>query len=131
MNFIEGLIEKKGSDLYFNFGTNSLKLPPEKSTESDLQEYAGKQVIGGIRPESIHDEPTYLSQFPDWVIDAKVEVTELMGNEIFLYLIAEEQPLVARVSPRSSARAEDNIKIAIDVSRIHIFDKDTEHCIVH
>jgi multiple sugar transport system ATP-binding protein len=131
MNFVEGTIEKKGSDLYFNFGNASLKLPPEKSNESDLQEYAGKQVIGGIRPESIHDEPTYLSQYADWVVDTRVEVTELMGNEIFLYLVTEEQPMVARVSPRSSARAEDNIKIALDISRIHIFDKDTEKCIVH
>jgi len=131
MNFIEGEIEKKGSDLYFTFGANSLKLPPEKSNENELQEYVGKQVIAGLRPESIHDEPMYLSQFADWVIDAKVEVTELMGNEIFLYLVVEEQPLTARVSPRSSAKAEDTIKIAMDISRIHIFDKDTEKCIVH
>ena len=131
MNFIEGLIEKKGSDLYFTFGNNSLKLPPEKSNDGALQEYAGKQVIAGLRPESIHDEPMYLSSLAEWVIDSKVEVTELMGNEIFLYLVVDEQPLTARVSPRSSARAEDNIKIAMDMTRIHIFDKDTEKCIVH
>ena len=131
MNCMEGTIEKKGSDLYFTFGSNSLKLPPEKSNDSDLQEYIGKDVIGGIRPEAIHDEPMYLSQFTDWVIDAKVEVTELMGNEIFLYLVIDEQPITARVSPRSTARTEDTIKIAMDISRIHIFDKDTEKCIVH
>ncbi|MCL1859786.1 MAG: sn-glycerol-3-phosphate ABC transporter ATP-binding protein UgpC [Oscillospiraceae bacterium] len=131
MNFIEGTIEKKGSDLYFTFGSNSIKLPPEKSNNSDLQDYIGKAVIGGLRPETIHDEPMYLSQLADSVIDAKVEVTELMGNEIFLYLIAEEQPIIARVSPRSTATAEETIKIALDVTRIHIFDKDTEKCIVH
>ena len=131
MNFIEGVIEKKGSDLYFTFANNSLKLSPEKANDSDLQEYVGKQVIGGVRPEAIHDEPMYLSQFSEWVIDAKVEVSELMGNEIFLYLVVDEQPLTARVSPRSSAKVEDTIKIAMDITRIHIFDKDTEKCIVH
>ena len=131
MNFINGMIEKKGNDLYFTFGSNSLKLPPEKSAENDLKEYVGKEVIAGLRPETIHDEPMYLSSLSEWVIDSKVEVTELMGNEIFLYLVIDEQPMTARVSPRSSARAEDNIKIALDMTRIHIFDKDTEVCIVH
>jgi len=131
MNFIDGTIEKKGNDLYFTFGNYSLKLPPEKSNNSDLQEYIGKAVIAGLRPETLHDEPMYLSQFGDTVIDAKVEVTELMGNEIFLYLVAEEQALIARVSPRSTAQTDETIKIALDISRMHIFDKDTEKCIVH
>jgi len=131
MNFMNGIIEKKGSDLYFKFGSNSLKLPPEKSNDGALQDYVGKEVIAGIRPEAIHDEPMWLSQISEWVIDARVEVTELMGNEIFLYLVAEEQPLTARVSPRTTAKAEDTIKIAMDISRMHIFDKDTEKCIAH
>jgi len=67
----------------------------------------------------------------EWVIETKVEVTELMGNEIFLYLLTEEQPLTARVSPRSSAKTEDVIKVALDFNKIHVFDKDTEKCIVH
>jgi multiple sugar transport system ATP-binding protein len=131
MNFINGIIEKKGNDLYFNFGSNSLKLPPEKSNDNDLADYAGKEVLGGIRPEALHDEPMFLSQFEEWIIETKVEVTELMGNEIFLYLVCEEQPFTARVSPRSSAKVEDTIKVALDINKIHIFDKDTEKCIVH
>ncbi|MBE6640387.1 MAG: sn-glycerol-3-phosphate ABC transporter ATP-binding protein UgpC [Ruminococcaceae bacterium] len=131
MNFINGTLEKKGEDLYFCFGNNSLKLPKEKADEPALQEYVGKELIGGIRPECIHDEPMYLSQLPDSVIDTNVEVTELMGAEIYLYLVSEEQNLVARVSPRSQARAGDSIKVAIEVSRMHFFDKDTEKCICH
>ena len=76
----------------------------------------------------------YLSQFPDTCIDAYVEVTELMGAEIYLYLRAEkaeEVKLTARVSSRSTARAGDTIKVALDISRMHIFDKDTEECICH
>jgi len=131
MNFINGIIEKKGSDLYFTFGKNSIKLPPEKANNSDLQDYIGKEVIGGLRPETMHDEPRYLAEMPDSIIDARVEVTELMGNEIFLYLVVEEQPMIARVSPRSTAKTEETIKIALDMTRIHLFDKDTEKAIVH
>ena len=54
-----------------------------------------------------------------------------MGAEIYLYLVTGEQKLIARVSSRSQARAGDTIKVALDVSRIHLFDKDTERAILH
>jgi multiple sugar transport system ATP-binding protein len=96
-----------------------------------LAEYVGKEVIAGLRPETIRDEPVYLAEMAEWVIEAKVEVVELMGNEIILYLLAEETPLTARVPPRSTAKVEDVIKVALDVNKVHIFDKDTEKCLVH
>ena len=74
----------------------------------------------------------------DSVLDVSVDVTELMGAEIYLYLGFDGQEdatngkdIIARVSARSTARAGDNIQIAVDASRIHIFDQDTERCIVH
>jgi multiple sugar transport system ATP-binding protein len=68
---------------------------------------------------------------PESVIETDVEVTELMGAEIYLYLVSEEQNMIARVSSRSKARAGDIIKVAIDMSRVHLFDKETERYIVH
>ena len=129
MNFINSTLIKKGSDLYIKFGEYEMKLPAEKANEEGLQEYIGKDVIAGVRPEAIHDEPLYLANFPDSVFDVQVDVTELMGAEIYLYLTIDEQNLIARVSSRSTARAGDTVKIAIDPSRVHIFDRDTERCI--
>ena len=136
MNFINGkLIKKRGDDaIYFAFGKeygNEFKLPEEKAEDEKVQEYVGKEVIAGIRSEAIHDEPMYLSQFSDWVIDANVDVTELMGAEIFLYMNSLEDNFIARVSPRSKAKVGDQIKVAFDVNRLHLFDKDTELCICH
>jgi multiple sugar transport system ATP-binding protein len=59
-----------------------------------------------------------------------------MGAEIYLYLAVgdpEDEPtnLIARVSSRSQSRAGDKIKVCADMSRLHIFDKDTERCIIH
>ena len=132
MNFVNGVLEKKGEDVFFNFETFSLKLPAEKANNEALADYIGKEVIIGLRPEVIHDEPSHLAIYADSVIDAYVDVSELMGSEILLYLKAgEETNLIARVSPRSTSQAGDNIKVAIDTSRMHIFDKDTEKCILH
>ena len=150
MNFINGtLTQEKGSkDVYFNFDGNSIKLPAEKANDEALQEYIGKEVVAGLRPECIHDDPSHLAMFPDSCITVDVDVTELMGAEIYLYLnsydrtpkegmssgkeiVEDPTRLIARVSSRSKSRAGDVIKVALDVSRIHIFDKDTEKCIVH
>ena len=131
MNFINGKLVKKGDDVYFNFEDKSIKLPPEKANNPDLKDYIGQEVIGGLRPECIHDAPMQLAALPDSVVDAYVDVTELMGAEIHLYLTIGETNLIARVSSRSTTRAGDNIKVAFDMSRLHIFDKDTERCIIH
>ncbi len=131
MNFINGSLAKKGNDVYFEFEGNSIKVPADKANAPELQEYIGQEVVVGIRPESIHDQPAQISALEDSTVDAYVEVTELMGAEIYLYLLIGETKLTARVPPRSSSRAGDTIKIALDTARMHIFDKDTERCIVH
>jgi multiple sugar transport system ATP-binding protein len=132
MNFINGTLEKKGEDIFFNFEDKSVKLPAEKANNPAIKDYIGREVILGIRPECIHDEPVHISTFKDSVIDAYVDVTELMGAEIYLYLkVGEETSLISRVSSRSTSRAGDTIKVAFDMSRILLFDKDTERFIIH
>ena len=137
MNFIDAKVEKKGADVYVVFGKNEIKLPAEKAQDPALADYIGKEVIVGIRPECLKDEPIAISSMPDSVIDAHVDVTELMGAEIYLYVSTDgldphtPQNLIARVSPRAVARTGDDIKLALDVARIHIFDKDTEKCVLH
>ena len=131
MNFINGTLVKKEDEVYFEFEGNSIKVPAEKANNPALAEYIGQEVVVGIRPENIHDEPAQLSACPDSTVDAYVDVTELMGSEIYLYITIGETNLTARVSPRSTAKAGDTIKIALEVAKMHIFDKDTEKCIVH
>ena len=131
MNFINGSLEKKGDDVYFNFENVSIKLPAEKANNPALADYIGKEVVAGLRPECIHDEPMQLAALADSSLDVFVDVTELMGAEIYLYLTIGETNLIARVSSRSASRAGDTIKVAFDTSRLHIFDKDTERCIIH
>ena len=138
MNFITSKLVEEGQDLYVTFGANKVKVPAEKANNPALKEYIGQEVVVGIRPECLHDDPVHVSSMPDSVIDATVEVTELMGAEIYLYLSFDGQEdatngknIIARVSSRSTSRAGDQIQIAFETNRMHIFDKDTERCIVH
>ena len=131
MNFINGTLVKKGEDVYFNFEENSIKVPAEKANNPALKDYIGQEVVVGIRPECINDQESAILVNPDSTIETYVDVTELMGAEIYLYLQTGETHLTARVSSRSTSRAGDTIQVAFDTSRMHIFDKDTERCIVH
>ena len=138
MNFITGKLVKKADDLYFTFGTTEIKVPAEKASCPELEPYIGQEVVVGIRPEDIHDEQRQLDANPDSIMECTVDVTELMGAEIYLYLGFEGQEdatngknVIARVSSRSTSRAGDAIRVAWDATRMHIFDKDTERCIVH
>ena len=139
MNFVDAVIGKNGDQYYAEFGSEDTKtrkgikyqipLPASKNKDNVLEQYVGKEVIMGVRPEDIHDEERFMEQFADCRVKAKVEVTELMGAEIFLYVNVEGSNLTARVDPTSTARPGDEIDMVIDNSKIHLFDKDTEQTI--
>ena len=136
MNFINGKLVKRDGGVYFDFQNVSLKLPEEKANAEELKDYIGQEVVIGLRPEAISDNADAVAANPEYSFEVNVDVTELMGAEIYLYLTVgdpEDEPtsLIARVSSRSQSRAGDKIKIAVDMSRFHIFDKDTEACILH
>jgi len=126
MNLLEATVEKRDENIYLVFGDNSIKLPEAKARAVADGGYVGKTVIMGIRPEDLKDEEMFISQAPDAIINCEVEVTELLGAEVYLYLTCAGQQLTARVNPRSTAKSGDNIKMALDVQRVHVFDKDTE-----
>jgi len=131
MNFVNAKLEKRGDGLYLLFGKNVLKLPEGKAKRLEGTDYIGKEVIMGIRPENLHDEAVFLESMPDSVIEAKVEVAEMLGSETLLYMYVDDINLTARVNPRTKAKAGDVIKVAIDTNRIHLFDKETEKVIIN
>ncbi len=132
MNFLNGQLVKKDDGVYFVYEGNELKLPEDKAKSEALAEYIGKEVVCGLRPECIFDDELNIAKCEGATLKTFVDVTELMGAEIYLYLnVGEEGKLTARVSSRSATRAGDEITVGFDMSRIHVFDKDTERCIIH
>ena len=85
----------------------------------------GKTVVLGIRPEDIKDEEMFISNSQESIVDVTVRVYELLGAEVFLYLDVDQYEITARVNPRTTARPGDAIKVAFDLSKMHIFDKET------
>ncbi len=119
MNFLVSTLEKKEDGAYITFGSNTIKLPAEKSNDPALEPYYGKEVIAGIRPELIHDEPIYLSSMPDNVIEANVDVTELMGAEIYLYL-AVDGAEAFNVEANKGENVKNDIIARVKSDRSHV-----------
>ena len=124
MNFVDVKIDKTDDGMVATFGNNTIVIPEGKAAA--LADYVGKEVVLGIRPEDIHDDEAFLSTYPSAVVDAYVDVTEMMGAETYLYLKIDDAPFTARVNARSTTQSKDSVKVGFDVNRMHFFDKDTE-----
>ncbi len=126
MNFFPAKIRKNGK-LLADAGEFTVELPANKSKA--FEPFVGKDVIFGIRPENIHDVNFVPSNIQAAKVGAKVDVTELMGNEILLYLVSGKNTFVARVDPRSKMRVGDKVEVVFDMDKFHVFDAATEQSI--
>jgi multiple sugar transport system ATP-binding protein len=127
MNFFPAKLVKGDGKLFVEGGTFQVQIP-----ESRMSAYApheGRAIIFGIRPEDIHN-PNYA---PPGImaqpVAAKVDVTELMGNEINVYLKTGNNSFVARVDPRSRYTIDSDVQVVFNMDNIHVFDKDSEQAI--
>ena len=113
-------------------GDYKIVVPQGKVSKFVDESYVGREVVMGIRPENIHDDEMFLANAADAAIDVKVEVTEKMGSETYLYLTTtgKEGNIIARVNPRTTSIAGAEIKVAFDVNHLHFFDKETARTIL-
>ena len=90
-----------------------------------LEGYEGKTVTLGIRPEDIHAEEVMIKAHPDALIRGKVSLAERMGSEIYAYFASGGQKLIARAPARTGIRGGDEVVMALDLNKLHLFDADT------
>ena len=131
MNLVDARVVESGNDVVLMFGSNSVKLPEGKARRLIDAGYIDKTVIMGIRPEDLSDSEMIINSAPDSVIDANIKVYELLGAEVYLYFDIDQVSCTARVNPRTTARPGDTIKLGVDMTKLHIFDKDTEQVVLH
>lgn len=122
MNFLHG----KLTGNTFKLGQTTLEVPEGKLKVLKDQGYDGKDVILGVRPEEIHDEPVFIESSPGTKIKAYIEVSELLGAETYLYSKIDDQDFIARVDSRTDVHSGQDLDLAFDLNKAHFFDIDTE-----
>ncbi len=107
MNFIDGKIENE------TFITESIKIRVTRANTD--------QITIGIRPEHIG----VLTEPQNGAVPATVYVTELMGNETFVFLSVGNNRLVARAPADFRAELESPVWLRIESEKAHFFDRQT------
>ncbi len=128
MNFFPGKLRKDNGKLIVDTGDFAVPIPAKRA--KPFEGSVGKDIIFGIRPENIHDADFVPPNIDSEKVAVKVDLTELMGNEIFLYLVSGKNTFVSRVDPRSQLRVGQQAQVALDMDNFHIFDAATEEAIV-
>ena len=124
MNFIDAVIEKTATGYAVAFGDT--KVPCDRE---ELAPYVGKEVVLGIRPEHLLGEEEHLGGTN--TLTAEVDLDEMMGSETFLYFNYAGAKMIAKVPSSIVAPTGSKVTLAMDPSRIHVFDKETEEVILN
>jgi multiple sugar transport system ATP-binding protein len=127
MNFFNATMVREDGDYYIDTGVYRVRVPEDK--KAVWGQSAGQRVILGVRPEDIHDPHYAPPGIIPAEIEAQVDVTELMGNEVFLYLKSGNLSYVARVDPRTDAKIGNTINLVMNAENMHLFDAETERAI--
>jgi len=127
MNFMDAKLVERDGTVAVDCKDFLLEIPDDKA--DTYRQHMGKEILFGIRPEDTHDPEYAPPGIKSAMVEAKVDVTELMGNEVIVYLVTEGTEFLGRFDPRTGARVGNTVPVAFNMDRMHIFDKQTEMAI--
>jgi multiple sugar transport system ATP-binding protein len=142
MNLVEADLTRDGGGVVASFGEHRLTLAPELvASRPGLAAYEGGRVILGIRPEDMDDASMASDTPDDRRLRIDVDLVEALGSELLVHFDIGAQVIitdddreladgpdatvtsfVARLDPRSGARQREPLELAVDMSRVHLFD---------
>ena len=131
MNLLDAVCKVEGDKVSLKIGDASIALPPAKGKKLIDGRYNGKTVVIGIRPEDVDDSKAALEAHKESTFNTKVTGYELLGSEVLLYYTINGTSMTAKVDSSTPARLGDPITLAMDVDKLHVFDKETELTITH
>jgi multiple sugar transport system ATP-binding protein len=127
MNFLHGAIRREDGKLHFVFADQTFSLPD--AWDRSAEQLVEKQAVFGIRPEDVGSESAE-SRADSPRFRAKVEVIEPMGAETYLYLGAAGQSCIARIESHRRVAVGQELNLALNTAKAHLFDPETEEAIL-
>jgi multiple sugar transport system ATP-binding protein len=126
MNFFRGTLRKEGAGVRFveanaKGAPVTINLPPRLAAAG--RNHVDKAVVLGIRPEDLHEESTPREGATATV---KVDVSEPMGAETYLYLNSGATSFIARVKPTEVHAPGSSVHLAFTPETLHLFDASSE-----
>jgi multiple sugar transport system ATP-binding protein len=151
MNFVRGKIQEENGALAVKFAGESLHVDRETvASRTGLSNYAGKELVVGMRPEAFEIEAAAPGAADRSKISAKVGLVEQLGSEAYIHFEKDAAPVVtpeirelladqgageetlgtqskftARVNADLAPGTGEDVKLVVDTSKLHFFDSDT------
>ena len=149
MNLYDGELRLAGEGGTVTIGSQTIALAPESLVDRPaLRNYDGKRIVLGVRPEDFEDASVVSNAADDRRMKADVKLVEALGSELMVHMAIdaktvdsgdpdapEELPgersanLIARFSPRSRVRVDDQVDVVVASERLHFFDAQTHEAI--
>ena len=132
MNFIDAMLIESADGLVVEAEPLRLRLPAEMAADEAVRARVGGPVTFGVRPTDIHDAtlPGPVTPAEGNTVDTMVDVVEPMGAESMVYLRAGEHSLVASLDSATCAAEGEQLEVALNLSKCHLFDAKTEETVV-
>ncbi|MBN2390457.1 MAG: ABC transporter ATP-binding protein [Anaerolineae bacterium] len=127
MNFFDAVLVEENGIMYANCHDFRVAIPEERSPI--YKSHLDKEVVFGIRPEHVHDPDYQPPGIVPALVEGRIDNTELMGNEVLTYLTLDHAEFIGRFDPRTKSTIGSTKVAAFDMSRMHLFDKQTEKAI--
>jgi multiple sugar transport system ATP-binding protein len=127
MNFFDAALISENGTMFADCRDFRVSIPD--SLAAPFKPHLGKEIVMGLRPEHIHDPEYPLPGIIPALVEAKVEITELMGNEVNVFFATEHTEFMGRFDPRTKVSVGMTKAASFDMSRVHFFDKQTEKAI--
>ncbi|CAB3393843.1 fructose-amino acid ABC transporter (ATP-binding subunit) [Kyrpidia spormannii] len=124
MNMVSGRWGEEDGHVVFTAGDIRIALPGPLA-DAVKRKGVGPRVVLGVRPEHLHPATSE----NDAGFEVNVEVVEPTGAETYLYVSHGDQALTVRVDPSLKAEPGQRLKVAPDLSKIHLFDEETEEAV--
>lgn len=137
MNFFESRIAEQDGKIYVipdGFGGSSRILLDGARGKILKKDYLNKKIVMGIRPEDFHEAAEaekhgFLKA--DNCMEGTVSAREMLGHEVQLYFEYPKKDYSARLSAAVTEKTGDRMKLYLDMTMVHFFDKETEQNIFY
>jgi multiple sugar transport system ATP-binding protein len=155
INLVQAELQRQNGHFEVAIGEHRLAVADEvPRRRSELANYAGRNVILGIRPEDFEDASLESDAPADRRLKVTAELTEPLGSEVLVHFSTAAERvissatsadvgadadvsfggderdvsstrLVARVSPKTRIAEGQEIELAVDTARLYFFDPET------
>lgn len=124
MNFFGATLVGEEGNLLVDTGDFRVKVPENR--KDAYKGYVGKEVVFGIRPEHIYSSAFASPGIIAAPLQGTVDVVELLGHELHMYITTGVNTFVSTVDIREQAAVGNRIQLVMDMNNMHLFDKKTE-----